>query len=206
MAHPKTHTLPSLKSRKRSFRKQGTGPRRCVYTNPHKHTTSYTRPRASKENEQNTPTQLQGPEKLVRTYAKKRKMGKAWWWNWRTSEKCQLEGQAIGVVLQSVPWRYVSSAEGSQTVGGVTYIHTHFRVAIKKTRKPPKKTVGPTEDIQDMQPYKYSRTYKAPRSKYVRMQARKWEKHDDETGRHQKSASCRAKPSAWCYKLYCKDT
>ena len=52
-----------------------------------------------------------------------------------------------------------------------TYIHTYFRVAIKKTRKPPKKTVGPTEDIQDMQPYKYSRTYKAPRSKYVRMQA-----------------------------------
>ena len=43
-------------------------------------------------------------------------------------------------------------------------------------------------------------------STYVCKQARKWEKHDDETGGHQRSASWRAKPSAWCYKVYCKDT
>ena len=41
-------------------------------------------------------------------------------------------------------------------------------------------------------------------STYVCKQARKWKTHDDETGRHQRSASCRAKPSAWCYKVYCK--
>ena len=102
-----TDILADPMSRKGYLRKQGTGPWRCVYTNPHKHTTSYTRPRASKENEQNTPTHLQGPEKLVRTYANKRKNGKT---------------------------------------------------------------------------------------------------HDDETGGYQRSAGCRAKPSAWCYKVYCKDT
>ena len=48
-----TQTLPSLKSRKSTARRR-TGLRRCVYTNPHKHTTTTTGSRASDEDERNT--------------------------------------------------------------------------------------------------------------------------------------------------------
>ena len=53
-----------------------------------------------------------------------------------------------------------------------TYTHAHIlsRRNQEKPKPPPKKTVGPTEDILDMHTYTQTRTYKAPKSKYVRMQ------------------------------------
>ena len=42
--------------KKRVPPKRSTGPRRCVYTNPHIHTTTSTGPRASNEDQRNTQT------------------------------------------------------------------------------------------------------------------------------------------------------
>ena len=61
-----------------------------------------------------------------------------------------------------------------------TYIHMHtltYRYILSRRNqenpKPhPKKTVGPTDDILDMHTYTHTRTYKAPKSFYVRMQMR----------------------------------
>ena len=66
--HTHTHPLSTLMSRKGYLRKQGTGLRRCVYTDPYEHTTSNTGLRASDEDQRNTHTHLRSPEKLVRTY------------------------------------------------------------------------------------------------------------------------------------------
>ena len=68
--HSPTHPLSSLMSRKGYLRKQGTGLRRCVYTDPYEHTTSNTGLRASDEDERNTHTHLRSPETLVRTYTR----------------------------------------------------------------------------------------------------------------------------------------
>ena len=73
-AHPPTHPLFESQVKKRVPPKRGTGPRRCVHTNPPKHTKSYSRPRASKKKKRNTNMHLRDPEKLVlklRVYMKK---------------------------------------------------------------------------------------------------------------------------------------
>ena len=65
---PHTHTHFQVSGHEKGTAKRGTGLRRCVYTYPHKHTTSSTGSYASDEDEQNTHTHLRSPEKLVRIY------------------------------------------------------------------------------------------------------------------------------------------
>ena len=64
--HRDTHTFES-QVMKKVPPKRGTGLRRCVYTNPHEHTTTNIGSCPSDENERNTHTHLRSPEKLVRT-------------------------------------------------------------------------------------------------------------------------------------------
>ena len=63
-----THPLFGSQVKKRVPPKRGTGPHRCVYTNPPTPTQSDSGPRASKEDKRNPHTHLRGPEKLVRIY------------------------------------------------------------------------------------------------------------------------------------------
>ena len=73
--HTQTHTHHfESQVAERVHPKRGTGPGKCVDTNPHIRTTTSTGPRASNEDQRNTHTHthshthLRGPEKLVRTY------------------------------------------------------------------------------------------------------------------------------------------
>ena len=68
-------------------------------------------------------------------------------------------------------WKRWKSRKGAAVWGGQerrrqkiihTYIHT-FASQSRKPENPPKKTVGPTEDILDMHTDTHSRTYKAPK-------------------------------------------
>ena len=65
LRRPENH-VRAYKSKK-APPKRDTGLRRCVYTNPHEHTTTNIGSCPSDENERNTHTHLRSPEKLVRT-------------------------------------------------------------------------------------------------------------------------------------------